>query len=121
MRIRNSSIQRLKALEREELDAATEEWARRELRPHGIPEWLGAQIRLWRARFDALAGWVQVIVKLAPVVSVLGSGYKLVRFMWARHVKDAELPATGIASTTLDRVERSATGDGAANPSRRPQ
>jgi hypothetical protein len=114
-------LQRLKALEREELDAAVEEWARRELRPHGLPEWLGAQIKLWRVRLDGLAGWVQVLVKLAPVLTLMGSCYKLACFMWAHYVKAADLPATGIASTTLDRVEKTAAGDGAANPSRRPQ
>lgn len=118
---RNSRIERLKALERAELDAAVEEWARRELRPHGIPEWAGAQIKLWRARLDGLAGWVQVIVKLAPVLTLLGSCYKLAWFMWAHYVKAADLPATGIASTTLDRVERPVAGGGATNPPRRPK
>lgn len=116
---RNTRLERLKALERAALDEATEEWARQQLRPHGVPEWVGGQVRLWRARFVALAAWAQDVVKIGAALTMLGTGYKLVRLMWARVVGSPDMQATGIHSTALDRVEKSAAGDGAAEPPRR--
>lgn len=103
---RNSKLDRLKALERQELDDAVEAWARRELRPHGFPEWFGAQLKLWTARFESLARWAKAVVTVASVLPVLYSGYKLGRLMWARFVGRAEMPASGVASTATDFVKR---------------
>jgi hypothetical protein len=113
---RDPKIERLKAVEREELDAAAEEWARRELRPHGFPEWFGAQLKLWTLRFERLARWAKAVVTIAAVGPILLSGYKLTRLMWVRFIARPEMPATGQPTTATDFVERPLPDAGPSKP-----
>ena len=66
------------------------------------------KLQIWTKRFELLAGWAKGLgAFLVAVGAIAGAGYKLVRFIADRRLPPAQLPApTGIASTTVDRVEK---------------
>lgn len=70
--------------------------------------WFWRQIHVWTERLERLASWAKALGTFLVAMGTIGGvGYKLVRFIADRRVAAADLPApTGIASTTLDRVEK---------------
>ena len=72
--------------------------------------WFWVHLADWTKRFELLAAWAKGLGAFLVAVGAIGGvGYKLVRFIGDRRVAPAQEPATGIASTTVDRVDKSPT------------
>lgn len=93
-------------LQREDAEAESRavDAAEREFHRRG---WFWRRLKVWTNRFEMLEDWAKKLGGLlVAVVAVLGVGFKLVRFISDRRVAPAEQPATGVASTALDRVDK---------------
>jgi hypothetical protein len=95
---RDYRIDRLKALERAELDAAVEEWARRELQSPSLRGRLFVRLQRWGAKIKDVATFVGAIGALTT------AGAALYHRMRGTEVAPPQTPATGTPTITTDRV-----------------
>jgi hypothetical protein len=82
-------------------DAEAMEAAHWALRGRGFWVLMG----LWTKRLSKVSDWLKAVgAVLVAVTVVVTAGVKAVELLRARGVAPAETPATGIASTTVDRA-----------------
>jgi hypothetical protein len=62
--------------------------------------WFSRGVTIWTPRLERLGKWI------AALALVVGGLAKIIHDMRATAVAPAELPKTGVASTSVDRVER---------------
>jgi hypothetical protein len=100
---RDPKIDRLKALERQELDAATEESFRGAFRKRGIPEWLGDRLARLGHLAHRVKGLATLIGALGALISASTAIYHRMR---GTEVGRAEMPATGQPTIGQDFVQK---------------